>query len=104
SELLDNSSYRGMTLLRTPLPGCTGHEVTITARKNFPDGCKYLVRNSWGALWHPDGVPCACISATGKYEDVCTGKGVPEEYVGCWYSQKDIVPNAIGLATFYGAK
>ena len=73
---------------------CGSHEAVISARKNFNGVCKYMIRNSWGSLWHPSGIDCACIEDDGTYEDVCLSK-FPKEFVGCWYRRSDLIPNIL---------
>lgn len=81
--------------------GPADHAVIISGRKQIGGACRYLVRNSWGSLWNGnDNVPCACFSKDGTYYDVCPSRSVAEEFVGCWYDKKDLIPNIGSITTF----
>ena len=108
SQFLDQPGYRGLknenngaafrgyeSNLKTD---CGEHAVIVSAREKISNSCKYLVRNSWGALWHPKGATCACIEADGTYETICKQTN-PHEFVGCWYDRKDLIPNTYGVTT-----
>ena len=104
SAIFTDSTYRGLkaqgsdTLDRNASENiktdCGSHSVTLSAREKISGSCKYLVRNSWGASWHPAKTQCACIEENGVYEDICKKKN-PKEFVGCWYDGKDLIPNTI---------
>ena len=81
---------------------CGNHEVVVTARAIVGGSCKYLIRNSWGALWKsPGGQACACILNSGEYKDVCTAADEVREYVGCWFDKDFVGKNITDLTTFY---
>ena len=106
SKVLDEPSYRGLInetngdTLREDLQkeDCAPHAVVVSARQKIGPSCKYLVRNSWGASWHPEGVACACIEDDGTYEPICK-RANPSEFVGCWYNKKDLIPNTYSITT-----
>jgi len=108
STVFNNPSYRGLNQSSFMLardysdghikPDCVDHNVLISGRKKIDGSCKYLVRNSWGALWHPKGVVCACTLSDGSYKAECQeNEGI--EFVGCWYDKKDLVPNIESVTT-----
>jgi hypothetical protein len=109
SEMLIQPSYqlrnlsppanRG-SIVNTPSP-CGFHEVVITARKQFGSECRYLIRNSWGALWRPSSTAnCACYLTDGTYQDICTDPARVREYVGCWYPSDHVGRNVTSITTF----
>ncbi len=78
---------------------CGSHAVLITGRAKIDGVCKYMIRNSWGAFWKgARGTQCACISEAGQYQEVCYSSH-PQEYVGCWYSKQDLIPNIYKVTT-----
>jgi hypothetical protein len=101
SEALNTPSYRGLKNWSPPAvrlskantkDDCVSHEVILTARRKVGNSCKFLVRNSWGADWHPQNLECACITESGTYKKICDYFEA-REFVGCWYDEKDLVPN-----------
>ncbi|MBI3544542.1 MAG: hypothetical protein HY075_14820 [Deltaproteobacteria bacterium] len=72
---------------------CGNHAVTVTARRELDGKCMYMIRNSWGADWHPKNGRCACITVGGTYEPECKKAIFAKEYLGCWYSDEDLMSN-----------
>jgi hypothetical protein len=101
SGMLSKPSYRGLNSKNGIInrDQCGAHEVLVTARKKIGDSCQYMVRNSWGANWHPSKLKCACYRKDGVYEDICSDPSKAREYVGCWYDEKDLMPNVYKVTT-----
>ncbi|MBU6153027.1 MAG: hypothetical protein KGP28_01885 [Bdellovibrionales bacterium] len=111
SGVLNNPSFRGLKGLSSPVnrmstfntkDDCEPHEVVLTARRRVGNSCKYLVRNSWGADWRPPSSECACITESGNYVKTCD-LYEEREFVGCWYDEKDLVPNT-GRVTLFSER
>lgn len=80
---------------------CGSHAVVVSGRMNINGSCNYLVRNSYGAFWKPDGATaCACKTRSGEYKQLCTDPNEVAEYVGCWFDSKNLLPNVGGVGVF----
>jgi len=89
---------------------CESHAAVVTAKRMSSYGeCEYLIRNSWGSHWKPDGFSCACRLAQIYFPDCPTYEGLKERfpnqttqfladayesrvYVGCWIKKGQLAP------------
>jgi len=79
---------------------CGMHAVILTGRKKIQKNCSVLIRNSYGALWYPDGaIDCACKTMDGKYKAHCK-RGEGQEYLGCWFKEIDVLSNTGDISVF----
>lgn len=111
SKVLENPSYRGLLEKREKSynrfyvnnmkKDCEGHVAIVSGRKKINGSCRYLIRNTWGALWRVPDIYCACISTNGNYFDICPSSSIAAEYVGCWYKAEDLLPNTRSIISFY---
>jgi hypothetical protein len=95
-----NKSYRGLSSFTSQVVNestCGRHAVLVTGRKKIGESCHYLVRNSYGANWHPKNTPCACVTKSGVYEAVCLDASKAGKYLGCWYDQSVLLPNTYSV-------
>ena len=78
---------------------CGRHAVMVTAQSRIGGTCKVMVRNSWGAQWHPKGIACACIRKDGKYQQICSDFSAAKVVLGCWYERKHLVENTFSTTS-----
>lgn len=110
SGFFEDPSFRGLRGWSPPLfrssngnskKGCGAHAVVVTGRLNINGSCHYLIRNSWGSYWKPEGATaCACKTRSGAYKQICNDPKEVAEYVGCWFDQKTMLPNTGGVNVF----
>jgi hypothetical protein len=93
---LTNQQYHGLDGTTRKVineNACGRHAVMVTARARIGGACKLMVRNSWGANWHPKNTACACIRKDGSYQQVCSDYSLAKEVVGCWYDRTHLLEN-----------
>jgi len=96
---------------------CDSHAALITAKRaDSNNECEYLIRNSWGAYWKPEGFSCACkingayFADCPSYEDLL--KKYPDNvkhsiadfyesriYVGCWIKKGQLAPTIMSVGS-----
>jgi hypothetical protein len=99
ANVLSNHSYRGQIAPRQLREDCGHHSILVSAQASINGQCNYLLRNSWGIWRDSEATACACITHDKKYKQICS-RSEAETYVGCWYKQKDILPNTQSIIGF----
>lgn len=101
-------------------PSCGHHALLVTGKRSNGGKCEYMVRNSWGAQWNPEGVSCACRLPNGKYYQDCdtlkqevegayrvsgtssASEALVNQYkgrtvLGCWFAADNLIQNSYGV-------
>jgi hypothetical protein len=78
-RILDQHEPAGVSLCAEVLKGdladksgsvkCSNHSLLAVGRRMNGNKCEYLLRNSWGGIWEPPGMHCACKTPIAYYAD-----------------------------------
>lgn len=105
SKALYDKNYDGLFYLvsRIRKNSCSGHASSLVGSRSKNGKCEYLLRNSWGAGWHPwtRNWSCSCQNnVTLQVIDDCNPKDHPGDsftVLGCWLPSDHIVKNTESL-------